>query len=242
MREDRLGGQELQDLLEARAYRLWTEHGRPQGGERAYWELAGHLVAAEDELGRALAALRERLDAGLEPALHDRLLPSAYPNMSAGRPATTSSRSHWTVAGLEEDASRATVADVAPGFTFHTAFEQMPWWRVDLEQAVAIERIRIYNRTDMFEGAVRFNRFAIQVSDDDADWRTIFEKTDDRVVGGAIGDPFVWIARDPVAARFVRLQLPGHGALHLNRIDIHGCAAVPAPNAAAPADGQPHDR
>jgi hypothetical protein len=40
--------QDIEDRIRERAHRIWEEEGRPDGRERAHWELARFAIAQED--------------------------------------------------------------------------------------------------------------------------------------------------------------------------------------------------
>ena len=57
-------------------------------------------------------------------------------------------------------------------------------------------------------------------------WVEVFRKDDDRLIGGADGDPLIWGADRTIFARFVRIRLLGMGTLHLDQVEVFG---LPAP-------------
>lgn len=45
----------LEDRIRDRAHRIWEEEGRPEGRDRAHWDMASELVAQQDGLRDTLA-------------------------------------------------------------------------------------------------------------------------------------------------------------------------------------------
>lgn len=104
-------------------------------------------------------------------------------------------------------------------FGFHTDFEAEPWWQVDLQQSAALYRVLVFNRLDQ---APRCRRLRISGSLDGRQWRTLAEKTDDVLFGGADGRPLaVDLPARPVA-RFVRLTNLVPNYFHLDEVQILG--------------------
>ena len=144
-------------------------------------------------------------------------------NLALGRPATQSSVSPWSRAPTPEaDAARVVSGIWTKSYNCHTALETRPWWRVDLQSVCRIQQVRIYNRLANLGMMVRTNRFEIQVSDDDATWRTVFNKDDGVLVDGRKQLPYVWTPDKDIHARFLRIQLHGRNYLHLEQVEVFG--------------------
>ena len=137
-------------------------------------------------------------------------------DVAVGKSARQSSTCAWSSPPYTDTASRAVDAFFNPDFSFHTDFEDEPWWQVDLEDHVEIGEIHIYNRR---QNADRFCKFTISVSSDGNDWFQIFKKIDDEMI---LDDrnPFIWLCSQPISGRFVRIALVGPGILHLSRVKI----------------------
>jgi hypothetical protein len=120
------------------------------------------------------------------------------------------------------DASRVVGGLMTGEYNCHTDVEDRPWWRVDLGGACRIGQVRIFNRIAAPWIMQRTSRFVLSVSPDDAQWRTVFEKTDDAIFGGVDGDPFIWTPAQPVVGRFLRMELPGRQCLHLDQVEVYG--------------------
>jgi hypothetical protein len=147
--------------------------------------------------------------------------PAAAP-VSRFKPAMQSSISQWSRKPTRP-ADAAGAVDGAPdgGPKFHTSLEFAPWWAVDLGGITEIAEIRVFNRIDDRRMG-RLKHLALSISNDARSWREIARKTDDEIVGGIDGDPYIWRARGMVAGRFVRVRLLGRGYLHLDQVEVFG--------------------
>lgn len=103
-----------------------------------------------------------------------------------------------------------------------TALENQPWWQVELAAVSTLFEVRVYNRCDNPVAQARLNNVAIQLSMDSATWTTVAERTEPHMVGGLYGVPYRWLAPPGVAARYVRLLLPGTTHLHVDQVEIFG--------------------
>jgi len=137
-----------------------------------------------------------------------RNLPAADPN-TARRTAITSA----------EDAAGAVDGIKDGTFGFHTLGDKPPWWQVDLEQAVPLGRIVIYNRCD---GKVedRAARIEVLLSDDGTDWQSLYRHDGTKFFGHQRGPPLT-VEAGGRAARFVRLQLPDGQHFHLDEVEVY---------------------
>jgi mono/diheme cytochrome c family protein len=116
---------------------------------------------------------------------------------------------------------------------FHTGQTNQPWWQVDLGERQPLARVRIWNRCD---AADRASRLQVLVSDDARQWQTVYQHGGTVFYGATDGKPLE-IKLDNTAARFLRIQLPGAGWLHLDEVEVFG-PSDPAKNLALrrPAD------
>jgi hypothetical protein len=101
---------------------------------------------------------------------------------------------------------------------FHTGLQANPWWRVDLGQTTAIDRLVLFNRCD--EGAERCARFMVLVSDDDKSWKQVCQH-DGKVFFGYTDKKPLEVKLGGVKARYVRLQVPGTIYFHLDEVEIY---------------------
>jgi len=177
-----------------------------------------------------VASLLRRLRAQFSPPPEEKISalaaelawPAALlaPNRALNCPATQSSVSEWSrYPTPEADARGANNGRITGGAGFHTAFEDSPWWQVDLGSAFAISRAVIYNRMDHRE---RCTRLSISGSADGGTWSLQAVKLDDALFGGLDGNPYVFHFSPPFTARFIRLTLIGENFLHLDEIEIYG--------------------
>jgi hypothetical protein len=155
-------------------------------------------------------------------------------NLALGKRATQSSVSPWSRGETpEKDATRVVSGIFTGTYNCHTALEDRPWWRVDLERACRIRQVRIYNRISGPDIMLRTSRFEIQTSDDDENWNLVFRKDTDSVFVGKRDSPFSWTPDQEILARFVRVQLLGRQFLHLEQVEIFGEDEIPAAGSAA---------
>jgi cytochrome c553 len=102
---------------------------------------------------------------------------------------------------------------------FHTANEAQPWWRVDLQQVVPIDRIVLFNRCDG-GFASRAGRIIVSLSEDGRTFVEAYQHDGTTFLGFGAGKPLSVDLRGQ-RARFVRLQLPGTSYFHLDEVEIY---------------------
>jgi hypothetical protein len=145
-------------------------------------------------------------------------------NVALKKPATLSSVSQWSRSQIHaEEAAGGNDGNIQGGNGFHTAFEENPWWAVDLLKQVHIHKIILYNRLDLKERCVKV---LLSCSDDNQDWRVMAAKLDDAVFGGADGNPLVVVFDTPMTARYVKVTMLGEGFLHLDEIEVYADAGA----------------
>ena len=148
--------------------------------------------------------------------------PEGMTDLARRRATDQSSISRWSRGTTAEDSAGAVSGVLTGGFNFHTGREDRPWWSIDFGEDVVVRVVRIFNRL----GAMRFSdrciEFAIEVADEDSDWREVFRKADHKPFGGADGRPFVWAPEVGVPARRLRIRLLDRGSLHYDQIEIFG--------------------
>lgn len=105
-------------------------------------------------------------------------------------------------------------------YGFHTGDQENPWWQVDLGRVMPVDRVVVYNRGD---GQVekRAAHLTLLVSDDGQKWRKVYQH-DGTVFGGQADGKPLRIPLDGIAARFVRIALPGRQYLHLDEVEVYG--------------------
>jgi len=116
---------------------------------------------------------------------------------------------------------------------FHTSQIQEPWWQVDLGGVYQLARVAVWNRTDAAE---RARRLIVRLSRDGKEWITVYQHRGEVFYGVKDGQPLE-VLLSGASARFVRVQLPEHGFLHLDEVEVFG-VGNPASNLALhrPAD------
>jgi FkbH-like protein len=142
-------------------------------------------------------------------------------DIALGKPATQSSVSPWSRGDAEQDAARATSGVIHPDYAFHTDRQTNPWWQVDLEGNYIIEEICLLNR---FNYAGRLRHFSLMASLDGLDWRLIYQKTDDRVLGNP--DDLPLVLAGTTLARFIRVRLDDEEMLHFRSFQAFGQRAL----------------
>jgi predicted SAM-dependent methyltransferase len=147
------------------------------------------------------------------------------PNLALSKRATQSSLSPWSLeATPEAEAARVVSGHLTGSYNCHTGLDSPPWWRVDLEESQQIGEVRIHNRVSPDAAILaRGSRLAIQVSDDDRSWRTVFRKETPTLLRGPTrNSPFIWAPEEPVFGRYLRIQLLDTQYLHLEQVEICG--------------------
>lgn len=139
------------------------------------------------------------------------MIPTQPPrHIAFGKPATQSTLSGWS----QLEGAAAAVNGVMPeDFAVHTAFQDDPWWQVDLLSVYPLARIVVHNRRRApFDQ--RAAALCVETSIDGEVW-TLLQS------GWPLTRTPLVVTPDPaVAARYLRLRLPGHGALHLAQVEV----------------------
>lgn len=146
-------------------------------------------------------------------------------NHALNRPARQSSTCSWSRHDDPTVDARGGNNGIITGFYgFHTDEEDSPWWEVDLGTVKPVSEVVVYNRIDRPGVAARAMRLKIAVSDDADAWRSVYERTDVTIFGGADGNPLRVGLRD-THARYVRLALAaspkGKSTLHLDEVEVY---------------------
>jgi hypothetical protein len=130
-------------------------------------------------------------------------------NLAANRPAAQSSTYHDDMSYVASKGVDGSKYDTS---LFHTDEEDSPWWEVDLGADYAIDDVILYNRVGCCRERVR--GLQVLLSSDGLNYmlgytHDNYEFRDRRVdVGG-------------LRARFVRVQLPYRGYLHLQEVEVY---------------------
>jgi len=118
----------------------------------------------------------------------------------------------------EDDAPGACDGVKDGGTGFHTLQESRPWWQVDLGEPKKLTYALLYNREDCPE---RAKSVMMLVSQDGESWQPLWQN-DGTVFHGAIDGRPMQVDLEGRVARFVRLQLPDTGFLHLDEVEVFG--------------------
>ncbi|MFH1264162.1 MAG: discoidin domain-containing protein, partial [Planctomycetota bacterium] len=118
--------------------------------------------------------------------------------------------------------------------------EKEPWWQVDLEKIVPLERVVIYNRMDSGKGG-RTKDIQVLVADDcdAANFKLVYQHNGQPFLGiGGDGPLVVDLKEKNITARVVRLAIPGNCSFALDEIEVYA-ADDPEKNVAL---GKPADQ
>lgn len=133
-------------------------------------------------------------------------------NLSLGKAAWQSSEY-----GISEcNAANVLNDDGKRDFGFHTKIEDNPWWEIDLKGLYKISHIKVANRRQCCQEKAGTLTVEVSESGEDDDWLTVHT--------GIIhwdGDLTFFLA-GRIRARWVRLSLKEHTALHLANVEIWG--------------------
>ncbi len=140
-------------------------------------------------------------------------------NLGSGKHATQSSRR--SAAARADEASGALMGPVSGGFSFHTVEEERPWWMVDLGRPEPVARVRVFNH---MAAPTEANGLELHVSADGRGWSLVGCHQGAQPFGGADGHPLeIEVGR---VVRFVRLELPRRGTLHLDQVQVLTAAST----------------
>jgi len=150
-------------------------------------------------------------------------------------PAADLNTARRTTLTTAEDAAGAVDGIKDGTYGFHTAGDAAPWWQVDLQQAVPLGRIVIYNRCD---GKVedRAARIEVLLSGDGRQWQSLYRHDGTNFFGHVGGLPLS-VEAGGRPARFVRLQVPAGQYFHLDEVEVY-----PAESDENVARGRPADQ
>ncbi|MCX8155099.1 MAG: discoidin domain-containing protein [Verrucomicrobiae bacterium] len=116
----------------------------------------------------------------------------------------------------EADAAGGCDGVINGGWGFHTGEDATPWWQVDLQQIYSLGQVVIWNRTDAAE---RARELELYLSLDGQQWRRVYAH-DGRVFKGHADRKPLDIKLNGERGRYVRVQLPARGFLHLDEVEV----------------------
>ena len=124
------------------------------------------------------------------------------------------SSGHHTVLP-EEDAAGAVDGVLRSTFGFHTGEDENPFWQVDLGDRYALGQVALH----IAHLPERAAGFGLLLSDDGYVWNEVYRHDDTSPTGASPGAPFI-VHLEGVSGRFVRIQVPGIGHLHLDEVQV----------------------
>jgi hypothetical protein len=131
-------------------------------------------------------------------------------NIALNNPATSSS----VHASYGAPAQGANDGIKSGRFDFCSAEEEMPWWMLDLQKPVNIDRIKVFGRGDCcYDQSIPL---AFEVSDDG----TVFRQVADRTTPFSESNPWV-IRPDALTTRFIRLRTQRRSVLVLSEVEVY---------------------
>lgn len=121
----------------------------------------------------------------------------------------------------EADASGGCDGVINGRWGFHTDNSDQPWWQVDLQAGQTVSRIQVWNRCDNDNSAANSSKILLLVSTDGQDWQTVYRHSAGTFFGKKDNKP-LQVQLTNVTTRFLRVQLEGKGALHLDEVEVFG--------------------
>ena len=104
---------------------------------------------------------------------------------------------------------------------FHTENEDNPWWQIDLGEPTSLNRLILYNRTELAE---RNSRIIVLLSNNAKDFKQAYQHDGTTFFGHNDKKPLV-VRLDGTKARYIRLQLSGRSYFHLDEVEIYSPGA-----------------
>jgi SAM-dependent methyltransferase len=178
----------------------------------------------EDPLHHFLEVGRLRGHLPTRPIQAEGDLDPTLPNLALHKQATQSSISQWSRGSTVEQDAAFGVNGRPWEEGFHTGEDERPWWMVDLQHLSSVRGIRIFNREGMPDWILnRASPLIVEASPDGDKWLRLFQTERGQRFGGYSGGrPLVWTAKQPVAARYVRVSIPRREYLHLAEVEVYG--------------------
>jgi hypothetical protein len=144
-------------------------------------------------------------------------------NIASGKYASQSSVSPWSNKPTTVDDAVGCLIGLPNGqANCHTAYDNGPWWMVDLDRNFAISSIVIFNRIDEREIMKRSSRLAVEVASDTGTFHEIYRRDIDEPFGGIDGKPLIIDPAMSIRARFVLIRLLTANFLHLDKVEVYG--------------------
>ena len=125
-------------------------------------------------------------------------------------------RTKKSAATCEADAAGAVDGVVNEPWGFHTGLDVNPWWQVDLQASVNIDRVVVHNRSGNVQD--RTATLTLLVSPDGKTWQSVYQHKGAKF---SYGDAALTIPCGGCAARYVRVQLAAKQYLGLNEVQVY---------------------
>ena len=124
-------------------------------------------------------------------------------------------RTKKSAATCEADAAGAVDGSVSEPWGFHTGLDVNPWWQVDLQVPVKVDRVVVHNRSGNFQD--RTLTLQLLVSRDGKTWQKQYQNSGTKFgsAGAALTVPC-----GGCEARFIRVQLAVKQYLSLNEVQV----------------------
>lgn len=75
----------------------------------------------------------------------------------------------------ERNNKTETNGNITGDIGFHTEMEESPWWKVEFDKKISIDRIRLFNRQDWWW--TRLRTFEIMTSNDGKKWKSVYQNS-----------------------------------------------------------------
>ena len=108
-------------------------------------------------------------------------------------------------------------------YGFHTAYEDQPWWILDLGANRNIDEVVVYNRLDA-DCRSRAKSLGVSLSNDGREWRPAYLHSG-AAFGGLDGEP-LRVALPRERARYVKLSLQERQFLHLDQVEVYALQSL----------------
>ena len=175
---------------------------------RSFWLVSSLLL---------LAPVRSHAQS---PAMDQGLIEQDWLLQDVTRHLTGSALPRWTGTNSTKEDAQGGCDGVKDGtYGFHTGEDENPWWQVDLGKPTEIERVVVYNRCD---GNVqgRALKISVAISANGTEWTTAYQHSGEFFGGVPDGKPLS-APLNGASARWVRMQLPTKGYLHLDEVEVY---------------------
>lgn len=140
-------------------------------------------------------------------------------NIASSAHCTQSSLSAWS-AGADE-AQRAVNGERNGRFSFHTDFEDRPFFLAAFNDIVGFDEIIVFNRIYPEICIPRARTLCVDISIDGKEWHRVYEGGSNHSDFGGIDGSPLRIVCPSYQTRLVRLQLQESNFLHLDSVEIY---------------------